>query len=218
MALTQNDIRRIEQLIREEVRGILGLFLSETRIEKVDEGGDPIADVVQLDPDNDVAEPVSRYEGWGDVATPETDGAALMFHTGFQGVELPRSMPRYRPSGDFTKRGGRALYSSEAGTLVGLHGKGSATPGRVEVNSGGTGAAQEDVRVNGGTAKVARDGDPVGFLMWVISASMAGPVVTAVSWSKVRPLPPFVTPPVPGVPGSYYLPLSITDGAPHFTG
>lgn len=131
MALTQNDVRQITQIIHEEVRAALGLFLGETRIEKVDEGSDPVADVVQLDPE--VSEPVSRYEGWGDVATPETDGATLLFHNGFQGVELPRSMPRYRPSGDFTKRGGRALYSSESGTLVALHGRGSATPGVIEI-------------------------------------------------------------------------------------
>lgn len=77
-------------------------------------------------------------------------------------------------------------------------------------------APGKDVVVNGGTKPVARQDDPVGYLMYVVSTSMAGPVVTAVSWSPTRPVPPFVTPPVPGVPGSYYLPMSITGGADRF--
>lgn len=64
-----------------------------------------------------------------------------------------------------------------------------------------------------GNHPVARQTDGVGFLVLVISATMAGPVVTSVSWSATRPPPPAISPPVPGVPGTYYETLSITGGS-----
>ena len=157
MALTQNDMRQIAQMVREIVREELGAFMSQTRIEKVDES-DVVADLVTLDPQGEVHEPVSRLETWGEVSAPPNDTDTLLLHNGFQGVQIPRGMPRYRPSGDATKAGAKGLYS-DAGAQVLLHGKGSTTAGRIEVKSGNNGGAPEDVVVNGGTKKVSRVGD-----------------------------------------------------------
>ena len=156
MPLTQNDMRQIAQLVRGIVREELGQFMSQSRVEKVDEG-DVGADLVTLDPEGEVHEPVSRLETWGEVSVPPKDTDTLLLHNGFQGVQIPRGMPRYRPSGDATKAGAKGLYS-DAGAQVLLHGKGSSTAGRVAINSA-SGASPEDVVVNGGTKKVSRVGD-----------------------------------------------------------
>lgn len=81
----------------------------------------------------------------------------------------------------------------------------------VKIDGGG------DVVVNGGTAKVARVGDAVGYLVITYAPIPPGGTVavTAVAWSATIP-GGAVTPPVPGTPGVYYQPITITAGAPHF--
>ncbi len=61
--------------------------------------------------------------------------------------------------------------------------------------------------------KSARKGDAAGYLLCVVANVSGVPVVTQVNWSSIQPVPPFVTPIVPAVPGSYYQKITITEGS-----
>ncbi len=184
MALTQNDMRQIEQIVRGMMRAAFGEFMTQSRISHVDEGNDPCADTVVFDAQTGQGEPVARLEGWGDVSVPPKDSETVLLHNGVQGFEFPLSMKRWRPDGESSKAGTRGLYSDGENRLI-LHGKGSATPGQVEVvtksgahiiidkdgNAAAKAAAGKQVTidagaganvvVNGGTLDVARKTDPI---------------------------------------------------------
>lgn len=184
MALTQNDMRQIEQLVRGMMRAAFGEFMAQSRISHVDESSDPCADTVVFDPETGQGEPVARLEGWGDISVPPKDAETVLLHNGFQGFEIPLSMKRWRPDGASSKAGNRGLYSSTPGARLILHGGGSGTPGRVGVNSGTPdGGAQEDVRVNDGTLKVARDTDPTesGSIAVNVTEAPGPPIVRTVA-------------------------------------
>ena len=61
--------------------------------------------------------------------------------------------------------------------------------------------------------QAARKGDAAGYLLCVVANVSGVPVVTQVNWSPTQPVPPFVTPIVPAVPGSYYQKITITEGS-----
>lgn len=61
--------------------------------------------------------------------------------------------------------------------------------------------------------KSARKGDAAGYLLCVVANVSGVTVVTQVNWTSVQPVPPFVTPIVPAVPGSYYQKITITEGS-----
>lgn len=184
MPLNDADWRFIRNVIRDEIQGALGNFLSLTTLTKVDETALG-ADSVRLDPDKDSGEPVVRVEAFGDIIVPPDKAETLLFHNGFQGAQIPLGSDRWRPTGEASKSGNRGLYSDTIGTQVVLHGEGSATPGAIEaknekgasilIDKDGNVALKgapgkkvtidagllADVVVNGGTLKVARDTDPV---------------------------------------------------------
>lgn len=130
----------------------------------------------------DEATPMQRVEQYGDITVPPDDCDVIFLRHGDSGACW--SLHKARPAG-VSKRGNRGLYSDENGTLVLLHGKGSSTPGAIEVRNpkgasividkdGGvtvTAAAGKDVSVNGGTLAVARQSDAVvaaaGMVTWM---------------------------------------------------
>lgn len=160
-------------------RDALAGYFGRTRISRSSESDDNPVDSVDL---WDEATPMQRVEGYGDITIPPDGCDVLFLRSSDNGACW--SLGKARPSG-VSKRGNRGLYTDEIGTLILLHGKGSSTPGAIEVRNpkgasividkdGGvtiTAAAGKDVAVNGGTAEVARKGDAAvaaaGMVAWM---------------------------------------------------
>ena len=165
--MTSQDEWTVKQLIREA----LGSFFGQTRVSRTDESG-TAADTIVLD--DGVAEPVARLEQYGDVVVPPVGVDTIYWHNNLNGVHLPLSMERWRPTGDDSKTGTRGLYTDSGITLI-LHGSGSPRAGAVEVKTqsgasliidkdGGIqvdAAPGKDVVVNNGAQSVARKNDAV---------------------------------------------------------
>ena len=81
------------------------------------------------------------------------------------------------------------------------------------VNFGDSTASSIKLAASQSPRDAARKGDACGYLLVVIANASGVPVVTQVNWSSVQPVPPFVTPIVPAVPGSYYQKITITEGS-----
>lgn len=81
------------------------------------------------------------------------------------------------------------------------------------VNFGDSTASSIKLAASQSPRDAARKGDACGYLLVVIANVSGVPVVTQVNWSSVQPVPPFVTPIVPAVPGSYYQKITITEGS-----
>ena len=81
------------------------------------------------------------------------------------------------------------------------------------VNFGDSTASSIKIAASQSPRDAARKGDACGYLLVVIANVSGVPVVTQVNWSSVQPVPPFVTPIVPAVPGSYYQKITITEGS-----
>ena len=81
------------------------------------------------------------------------------------------------------------------------------------VNFGDSTASSIKLAASQSPRDAARKGDACGYLLLVIANVSGVPVVTQVNWSSVQPVPPFVTPIVPAVPGSYYQKITITEGS-----
>lgn len=104
--------------------------------------------------------------------------------------------------------GGETALYSQFDAVVRLDKNGKIT---IDAKSGA------DVVVNGGTAKVGRVGDEVGWLVLQFVPTMVGQVCSLVYWSAIDPgvlptLPTLLPPP----PGTYKQKLTITAGAEHF--
>lgn len=132
----------------------------------------------------DEATPMQRVEQYGDITVPPDDCDVIFLRHGDSGVCW--SLHKARPAG-VSKRGNRGLYSDENGTLVLLHGKGSSTPGAIEVrDSKGasivirdgeitlTPAAGQDIVLAGGSLNVARKTDQVQVVLPVNALTIAG--------------------------------------------
>jgi len=81
------------------------------------------------------------------------------------------------------------------------------------VNYGDSTASSIKFAASSSPKKSARKGDACGYLLVVIANVSGVPVVTQVNWTSVQPVPPFATPIIPGVAGSYYQKITITEGS-----
>ncbi len=148
------------------------------KIVRSDEGDHPY-DTLDMSGDGTENNPMARWEQYGDVAIPPTNTTAVYFKLGAGGISLSWStIYQGRPTG--LKRGTRALYSDGGATLH-LHGAASTTPGRLDINAV-AGTSPQDVVVNGGSLKVARDTDPTrsGTLTTQVTEVPGPPIVRTV--------------------------------------
>jgi hypothetical protein len=219
---------QLEQMVRRVVAEEIAQFFEQTTIARSSEDDDERQDVVRLyeDPDSG-GDPgtidLARVELWGDIGIPPNKEPAIILRRGDHGVLFPVASNRYRPRG--FKRGDRVLYSSAIGTMVVLRGDSDdATAGQVEVQtpSGAKviidkdgnvkidAAANKDVVVNGGTAKVARDGDDVN--MGKFDVTIGAGAITAITWTSPSGAV------VPITPAGVQLTGKIAEGADHFKG
>lgn len=189
--------------------------LLATTITKPDESdGDPVDSI------GGWQDPVSREVGQIPAARVELFGHAFVPPRGQRcrallrkaaGIVWPLGSKRYRPKG--MKEGESCLYCTKDGTTVWLKQDGSL---RIDAAPG------QDVVVNGGSAKVARQGDRVeitdrihlgGLAVWMAQIEMT---VNALAMAAGAP------PPGPIVPLSDTFVadpgLVIKDGADHFKG
>lgn len=91
--------------------------------------------------------------------------------------------------------------------------EGASPTAPVLVNFGTSTATKIKLAASATPKQSARKGDAAGYLLCVVANVSGVPVVTQVNWTSVQPVPPFVTPIVPGVPGSYYQEITITEGS-----
>lgn len=183
-------------------------------ISHVDEGDHP-EDVIDFAGDGSENTPFPRFEFYGDIVTPPQDTSAIYFKLGAGGIQMPwGTIYQGRPSG-LGKAGTRALYC-DAGSWLALHGSGATAPGKIEartaqnaditLDADGTGVVQ----VNGGTAKVAREGDPCkiagALATWMAQVETA---LNVLSPGAVAPLSPTFL----SAPG-----ITINGGADRFKG
>jgi len=172
--------------------GVFGM----TRITRSDESDHPY-DVLEMDAPRTLEEggptqgehnPYPRLEQYGDVCIPPNGTHSVYWKLSDGGVTISMgTINEGRPSGG--KRGDRALYTDD-GTTIWLRGKMSPTPGQIEVNGKGCkilldkdgnvsieAGPGQDVAVNGGSLKVARDTDPVAaspdLAAWMLAVNVA---------------------------------------------
>jgi len=104
-----------------------GIF-GQTRISRVGEG-ESTTDTVRMA--DDVIE-LTRLEGFGDVVCPLPEGNAIIWRKSDGGVVQSLVVPNLRPTD--CKSGDRALYCSQLGTVLKLHGASSSAAGAIELN------------------------------------------------------------------------------------
>lgn len=99
----------------------------QTRLSRVSDGASTL-DTVRMP---DTAIDLTRLEQFGDVVLPPADSNCIIWRMGDGGVVMSLGVPNLRPSD--CKLGDRALYCSQAGAVVKLHGANSSTPGVIEL-------------------------------------------------------------------------------------
>jgi hypothetical protein len=190
------------------IEGWWARHLVATTILKPDESdGDPV-DSISGWPNPQTQEvgqiPAARVEMFGHAYVPPRGQRCRALLRKAAGIVWPLGSKRYRPKG--IKEGESCLYCTKEGTTVWLKQDGS-----LQINA----APGQDVVVNGGSAKVARQGDRVeitdrihlgGLAVWMAQVEIA---LNALASGSVVPLSEtFVADPG----------LVIKDGADHFKG
>lgn len=145
-----------------------------------------------------------RAELAGFAITPLKEEPTLGLGWGANLAHIPIGSKKYRPKG--LKAGEPCVYNLHSSQGVIKIRVESGKEGQIEI----TAPAGRDVVVNGGTKKVAREGDPVGWLVWTTTVVMGSTVVASIAWSP--------TDPGPVVPPKFSQALHITGGVDHFLG
>lgn len=237
MYLTWDDVRPyiehttgvIMASVRQKITERFAQFYLYTIIKRASDGTNnqnPLIDIVEgqatggNQPGGQVPAPAQcparRIEFPGFAFVPMVNDPSLLSGFAANLVHFALASARWRPVG--LKQGETCQYNlAETQSTIKI-----SQSGLVDIDtttSGGKGSPpsqQADVVVNQGVHAVAREGDPVGWML-ITAATVSGvTVVTNTGWTATDPI---LSPPPPIlVAGSYAVPLRITGGAPHFKG
>lgn len=194
------------QYILDEINAWWTTHFVLTSITKVDESDSPEPTVEGVAPRSDEDEnsqpPAVQVEPFGLAFVAPLGQRAIALLRRSRGAVWPMGSRRYRPQG--MKEGETCLYCTKAGTTVWLKADGTL---RIDA------ASNQDVVVNGGTAKVARQGDRVELIDRIHLGALA--VWMAQVESAINGLVTGAVAPLSDTfladPG-----LTIKDGADHF--